>query len=160
VSTTTPRTESPPTTRWIAISVLVTGLVVAAIILLATGNGLVGGMKAGPQRCAETVADPAAREECGRLLTFANRLLDQQPHAPFTSTALFEAAPPGGLAAYSGYHDFAIVAFKLSDDTKQAFYVRCGAGLARNLCFDLRPIKPGEGTPDTKASHPDPVPVQ
>ena len=55
-------------------------------------------------------------------------------------------------------HDFAIVSFRLSDDTDRAFYVRCGVGIAKELCFDLRPFKPG-GTMDQQLSYPNPVAV-
>jgi hypothetical protein len=62
------------------------------------------------------------------------------------------------LNIYGGYADFAIVSFKLSDETNQAFYVRCGVGIAKELCFDLRPLEPGDTT-GQEVFEPDPVAV-
>jgi hypothetical protein len=142
--------------------------VVMLIVVLAQVNArhTVGGLKVGQGRCIDTiVSDPDTTDECGRLTSFATQLLDQAPHAPIASVALYREPPSGdtntlnlGDQMYGGYHDFAIVSFKLSDDTEQAFYVRCGIGIAKELCFDLRPSKPGEAM-DQQVTYPNPVAV-
>jgi hypothetical protein len=152
----------------LVLAVLVLAAVVFAVILpqLVNATHTVGGMKVGQQRCTDTIFSGAdTTEECGRLASFANQLLDQTPHAPVASVAVYREPPSGnshilnlGDQMYGGYHDFAIVSFKLSDDTEQAFYVRCGVGIAKELCFDLRPVKPGE-TIDQQLSYPNPVAV-
>jgi hypothetical protein len=147
----------------LALAVLVLAAVVFAVIVpqLVNATHTVGGMKVGQQRCSDTIfSDADTTEECGRLTSFANQLLDQTPHAPVASVAVYREPPPTSrtLNTYGGYADFAIVSFKLSDDTEQPFYVRCGIGIAKELCFDLRPVKPGE-TMDQQVSYPNPVAV-
>jgi hypothetical protein len=126
---------------------------------VAMTTSTVAGLEVGSQRCTGSDnGDPDAREECARLATFARQLLDQESHAPVASVTLYRERPSNILNTYGGYADFAIVSFKLSDQTTQAFYVRCGVGIAKELCFDLRPIKPGE-TMDQQMSYPNPVAV-
>jgi hypothetical protein len=90
-------------------------------------------------------------DECRRLTTFAQQLLDQSAHAPIDSVAVYREPETRVLKTYSGYHDFAIVAFRLTDGAEKAFYIRCGAGIDASICFDLRPLKPGFGM-DERAS--------
>jgi len=101
-------------------------------------------------------ADPSDREDCERLKTFANQLLDQRLHAPVVSVAVYEEPPP--LKPSNSDGPPAIVAFTLLDADVRSFYVSCGAGPAKSLCFDMRPLEPGEWT-EWKLSHPNPVNV-
>lgn len=145
---------------WIGIGVVaIATVIVAGIVLGQIGapKTVAGAMKVGPQRCTDS--DPSEKEECARLTTFARQLLDQAPHAPVASVEVYEEPPSNVLHTVSGYADFAIVSFKLSDEPNQAFYVRCGVGIAKNLCFDLRPLKPGEWTVDDAMTNPNPVVV-
>jgi hypothetical protein len=147
--------------KWIALGVVVlVAAVLGANVMMARGS--VAGLKVGPQRCSGDILglESGKAEECRRLATFAQELLDQASHAPVASVSVYNPPPtdPNILNTYGGYADFAIVSFKLSNDTEQAFYVRCGVGIAKNLCFDLRPLLPGE-TADQEASHPNPVVV-
>lgn len=139
-------------------------LVAAAVLLAACSTKSppsVGGIPVGPQRCTasgEAMYNDPVR--CRRLTTFARQLLDESAHAPIDSVAVYREPEmdPNVLKTYSGYHDFAIVAFRLTVGAETAFYVRCGVGISETLCFDLRPLKPGFGM-DERASNGNPVAV-
>jgi hypothetical protein len=136
----------------------------AAALLLAAcstsvGSVTVGAYDVGPPRCTDPGSvGTSDREECRRLTTYAQHLLDQASHAPVDSVAIYAEPPNALVETFSGFHDFAIVAFKLADGAVQAFYIRCGVGTDETLCMDLRPLKPGFGL-DEHASNPNPVSV-
>ena len=136
---------------------LVTAAALAFLVLSLPSPTTVGGMAVGPHRCTGTDSDPDALEECDRLTTFARQLLDQTPHGPVTSVAVYQEPPSNIIQTYGGYHDAAIVSFNIGGD-ENAFYVNCGAGISKTLCFDPRPLKPGDTT-YVPASHPEPYEV-
>lgn len=144
-------------TPFLVAAALVAAAALAFLILSPPSHATVGGMAVGPQRCTGTDSDPDALEECARLTTFARQLLDQTAHGPVTSVAVYQEPPSNIVQTYGGNHDAAIVSFKIAGN-ENAFYVNCGAGISKTLCFDPRPLKPGDTT-YVPASHPEPYEV-
>ncbi len=153
---------------WIGLAVLIVvvfGLNAPGVIsrsINSAVNPTFAGLKVGPLRCTEiqtTDQDPSVKEECGRLTTYASQLLDQEPHAPVALVEVYQEPHfDPYINTYGGLHDSAIVTFRLSDGQKRAFFINCGAGATKTLCWDLRPRQPGD-TKNKKLSRPNPVTV-
>jgi hypothetical protein len=100
-----------------------------------SGQKSIGGYAIGDRRCTE--AENQDQEACDRFTNFAQTALEQwlPGHDPVVAVEVYRDAI---TYAFGGFGEVSIVAFRMADNTLQAFHIQCGVGLDKERCF-LRP---------------------